>query len=557
MEIDHSRIDPVRSSHGEIENHVIDEFLAGRLSRREFLRRGSIVGISIPALGAIVAACGGANSNSSTTSSGTTATGAQKSPGALKIGGTVPAAAINPITVEDEGGLTMLQQAGEYLVLDDPQTFQATPMLATSWLPNSDATEWTFKLRPGVKFHNGKAMTADDVVYTFQQQSDPKGKGNALSVYTGLLVPDGVSKVDDMTVKFHLEAATGAFPYLISTDNYNSIIVPKGTDFAGWEKTFMGTGPFVLQKYTAKQGATFTANPHWWKGKVGPTSVEWTFYATQPPQILALQGGQVDALNDIAYQGAQALFNNPSYKIIDDHTSQHRELSMRCDQAPFNDHRVRQAIALTLDRPAIANALFGKYAQIGNDSPFAPIFPTTNKAVPQRHQDLAQAKALLKQAGHPNGFTATLYTENYQELPNLAQVVKESASKIGVTININVSDQNTYYSKYWLTGEMSLVDYGHRGVPNVFLNATLTSKGAWNAAHFKNSTYDSLYKEYVATADLQTQRTLAGKIETLLLDQSPIIIPYFFDELSATKPTLGGIVTTGMGQMFAGQAYSM
>ncbi|MGN6379359.1 MAG: ABC transporter substrate-binding protein [Gaiellales bacterium] len=557
MEIDHQRIDPVRARHGEIENHVIDEFLAGRLSRRDFLRRGSIVGISIPALSAIVAACGGANSSSSSSSSGSTPSGAKKSPGTLKVAGTVPAAAINPITVEDEGGLTMLQQAGEYLVLDNPQTFQAQPMLATSWTPNSDGTQWTFKLRPGVKFHNGKPMTADDVVYTFKQQSNPAGKGNALSVYTGLLVPDGVSKVDDQTVMFHLEAATGAFPYLISTDNYNSIIVPNGTDFAGWEKTFMGTGPFVLQKYQAKQGATFTANPHWWKGKVGPTGIEWTFYATQPPQILALQGGQVDAINDFAYQGAQALFNNPSYHIIDDHTSQHRELSMRCDQPPFNDNRVRQAIALTLDRPAIASALFGKYAQIGNDSPFAPIFPTTGNSVPQRTQDLVKAKQLLKEAGHANGFSATLYTENYQELPQLAQIVKESASKIGVNLTLNVSDQNTYYSKYWLTGQMSLVDYGHRGVPNVFLNATLTSKGAWNAAHFKNPTYDSLYKQFVATVDLQTQKTLAAKIQRLLLDQSPIIIPYFFDELSASKPSVGGIVTTGMGQMFAGQAYAM
>jgi peptide/nickel transport system substrate-binding protein len=556
MEIDHSRVDPVRRSHGPLENHVIDEFVAGRLSRREFLRRGSIVGISIPALSAIVAACGGANS-STTTTTGSTPTGGKTSPGTLKIASTVPAAAINPITVEDEGGLTMLQQAGEYLVLDDPLTFKTDPMLATSWSPNSDGTEWTFKLRPGVKFHNGQTMTADDVVYTFQQQSNPNGKGNALSVFTGLLTPDGVSKVDDLTVKFSLEAATGSFPYLISTDNYNCIIVPKGTDFAGYEQTFQGTGPFVLQKYQAKQGASFTANPHWWRGKVGPTGIQWTFYATQPPQILALQGGSVNAINDIAYQGAQGLFNSPSYKILDDHTSQHRELSMRCDQPPFTDSRVRQAIALTLNRPEIANALFGKYAQLGNDSPFAPIFPSTDKSIPQRHQDIPMAKQLLKDAGHSSGFSATLYTENYQELPQLAQIVKESASKIGVNITVNVSDQNTYYDKYWLTGQMSLVDYGHRGVPNVFLNATLTSKGSWNAAHFKNSTYDHLYTQYVAAVDLQTQQKLAGQIQQLLLDQTPIIIPYFFDELSATKPNLDGIVTTGMGQMFAGQAYAM
>ena len=81
-------------------------------------------------------------------------------------------------------------------------------------------------------------------------------------------------------------------------------------------------------------------------------------------------------------------------------------------------------------------------------------------------------------------------------------MVKQSASKIGVDINIKAVDQNTYYSNYWLTGEMSLVDYGHRGVPNVFLNATLTSKGSWNAAHFKNAEYDNLFKQYAATVDI-------------------------------------------------------
>ena len=556
MEIDHSRIDPVRRSHGELENHVIDEFVAGRLSRREFLRRGSIVGISIPALGAIVAACGGANSSSSSSQS-TSSGGAHKSPGTLRIASTTPAASINPITVEDEGGLTMLQQVGEFLVMDNPTTHNADPMLATKWTPNSDGTEWTFNLRPGVTFHNGKPMTADDVVYTFKQQSNPNGKGNALSVFGGLLVPDGVTKVDDMTVKFSLETATGSFPYLISSDNYNCIIVPNGTNFDTFEKTMVATGPFKLTKYTAKVGAQFVANPHWWRGKVGPAGLDWTFYATQSPQIIALQSGNVDLVNDIAYQGAQSLFSSSQYQILDVHTSQHRELSMRCDKPPFNDPRVRQAIALTLDRPAIASALFGKYAQLGNDSPFAPIFTSTDTSVPQRHQDLAQAKQLLKEAGHPNGFSATLYTEQYQELPNLAQIVKQSASKIGVNITINVSDQNTYYSNYWLSGEMSLVDYGHRGVPNVFLNATLTSKGSWNAAHFKNPTYDNLFKQFAAAVDLTTQRTIAGKIQRLLLQQTPIIIPYFFDELGAGKPGIGGVVTTGMGQMFAGQAYQM
>jgi peptide/nickel transport system substrate-binding protein len=553
--------DEIRRRSGPIENHIIDEFVAGHISRREFLRRGSMVGLSIPALSVIVAACGSANSTSSSSSSAstpaaTTAPSTSGQTGTLRIAGTVPAATINPITVADEGGLTALQQVGEYLVFDDPNTYLAKPMLATSWTPNADGTVWKFSLRPGVTFHNGQPMTADDVVYTFQQQSNPKSASNALSVFTGLLQPSGVTKIDAQTVQFQLETPTGSFPWLISSDNYNCIIVPKGTDFSTYEQNQVGTGPFILKSYTAKVGASYTANPHWWGGKVGPSGLEWTFYATQQPQILALQGGTVDIINDLVLQGAQSLFNNPQYTIVINHTSQHRQLSMRCDTGNFTDKRVRQALALTLNRPAIISALFGKYAQLGNDSPFAPIYPSTDKTVPQRTQNIAQAKQLMAAAGHPNGFSTTLFTEDYQEIPQFAQIIKQAAAAIGININLKVETQGAYYGKAtfgnsdWLDGEMSLVDYGHRGVPNVFLGAPLTSTGAWNAAHFKNSQYDALVKQYYAAVDLATQRTLAGQIQTLLLNETPLVIAYFFDNLSAAKAGINGVVTTGMGQMY-------
>jgi peptide/nickel transport system substrate-binding protein len=97
---------------------------------------------------------------------------------------------------------------------------------------------------------------------------------------------------------------------------------------------------------------------------------------------------------------------------------------------------------------------------------------------------------------------------------------------------------------------MSLVDYGHRSVPNVFLTAPLQSKGTWNAAHFKNPTYDSLSKQYIATSDLQSQKTIAGKIENLLLDQTPIIFPYFYNYLSATAANVSGVEPTAIGHIF-------
>jgi peptide/nickel transport system substrate-binding protein len=554
MDRDNPRLDRIRLGSNDLENHVIDEFLGGHINRREFLRRGSIVGLSIPALSAILAACGGANSTSSSTS--TAAGSAPKAGATLRVAGVVPAGAINPLTVDDEGGLTMLQQTGEFLVFDDPTTYLVKPMLATSWKTTDDGTTWIFTIRQGVKFSDGTPMTVDDVVYSFQQQCDKKNATNALSVFTGLLTPDGVSAPDSNTVQFKLETPTGSFPWLISSDNYNMIIVPKNTDFTKWVDTFIGTGPFKLKSYTANVGANFLPNPNWWGGKVLPAEVQHTFYPTQQPQIQALQAGNVDIVNLIVLQGAQGVFNNPDYVVLANRSSQHRQLSMRNDMAPWNNKRVRQAMALTLNRPQIVNALFDTYGQVGNDSPFAPIFPSTDKSIPQRKQNIAMAKQLLSDAGHVGGFTTDLYTEVYQEIPDYAQIIKNAGGQIGININLHVETQKKYYGNYlygtsdWLDGPMSLVDYGHRGVPNVFLGAPLTSTGTWNAARFKNPQYDQLYKQYTAAVDLSTQRKLAGQIETLLLDETPLIIAYFFDGLSVAKKGVAGVQTTAMGQIF-------
>jgi peptide/nickel transport system substrate-binding protein len=563
--IDHRRLGRLRQDQGELANHVIDEFAAGRLSRRDFIRRATVVGISVPVLGSILEACG--SSSSSSSSSSTTSTGAS-SPAAgasganIKVGITTPAAAINPITVADQGGLDMLAQTAEYLVLSD-QTLNLKPVLATSWSPNSTATVWTFKIRQGVKFHNGAPLTADDVVYSMKLYAGPGSA--ALSAFAGVLKPAGVQKVDDFTVAFNLEAPNGNFPYLVSSDNYNTVIIPNNYAPTQWQSSFVGTGPFVLGTYTAKSGATFTRNESYWGTKALPSGTTFTFYDTQPPSILALTGGTIDVLGQFSVSGGQALLAG-GYNVIKLNSSAHRELSMRCDQPPFTDPRVRQAVALTLNRPEIVSALFKGDAVVGNDSPFAPIFPSTDTSVPQRVQNIAMAKSLLSAAGHPNGFTTSLATENIQEIPELAQIVAQAAAAIGVKINLNIELQSKYYGNFefggsdWLDATMSLVDYGHRGVPNVFLTAPLettnskTGTGPWNSAHFANSSYDKLVAQYIAAPDLSTQKTVAGQIEQLLLNQTPIIYPYFYNYLTATAMNVSGVYPTAIGHIFLNNA---
>jgi len=559
--IDHRRLGRLRQDQGEIANHIIDEFAAGRLSRRDFIRRAAVVGITAPSLGAILAACGSSSSSSSTSSSSSASSSASGAPGAvIKAGIVTPTASINPVTVADQGGLDMLAQTGEYLCLST-QTLTLTPVLATSWTPNSTADVWTFKIRQGVKFHNGAPLTAADVVYTYKLQTNPTGSSNALSAFAGVLKPSGVVQVDDFTVAFHLEAPNGNFPYLTSSDNYNMIIIPNNYDPTQWQSSFIGTGPFVKSSYTPKVGASFTRNESYWGTKALPSQTQFTFYDTPSASVLALTGGTIDVLGQFAVSGGEALLSG-SYNVIKLKTSAHRELSMRCDQAPFTDPRVRQAIALTLNRPQIITALWKGNADLGNDSPFAPVFPSTNTSVPQRVQNISMAKSLLSAAGHPSGFTTKLITEDFLEIPQYAQIVAQEAAAIGVKINLTVESSTQYYGKAtfgnsdWLDATMSLVDYGHRSVPNVFLTAPLqttnakTGTGSWNAAHFANSQYDTLVAQYIAATDLSTQKSIAGQIQTLLLNETPIIFGYFYNYLTATAMGVTGVYPTAIGHLF-------
>ena len=325
---------------------------------------------------------------------------------------------------------------------------------------------------------------------------------------------------------FNLDAPNGNFPTLVSSANYNAIIIPSDLDPADWGKAFDGTGPFKLEKFTPKQGATFVRNDAYWGDKANPDSMELKFYDEEGPMVLALQGGEVDFVEHFSISGGKALLDDPNVQVIAIRTATHRQIHMRTDKDPFTDKRVRQAVALSINRPALVDGLWEGKADIGNDSPFAPLYPSTDESVPQREQDIEQAKQLLSDAG-AGSVTVELDTWNGFEIPDLAQLVKQNAAEAGITLNLKITDAATYYGdgvfgkSRWLDSVMGITDYGHRPVPNVYLTAALSGDpkvGVWNSAHFKNDQYDSLVKEYVAALDLESQRGIAKQIQELLLD---------------------------------------
>lgn len=533
------------------ENHLIDGYVDGRVDRREFLRHGSVLGLSLPFLGRLSLAAGfGAVPMVAR---------ANAQPGAtIRVGCIGPANGIDPVRRGDEGGILMYQQTGEFLCIDRPDlTLQ--PCLATSWKPNEDGTVWTFTLRKGVKFHSGREMKADDVVATFDRLTDPKVGSGALSAFRGVLQKGGTRKLDDYTVEFHLDAPNGSFPYRVSSDNYYAIILPASyaDDF---EKSWDGTGAWKLDKFTPQVGVSFVPNENYWGPKPLPARTEFIFFNAIQPQVLALKAGQIDVMNVIPATDAVTLIGDPTVDIISLKSSAHQVLHMRCDIEPFNDPRIRRAVALTFDREKLVKGLLRDLGVIGNDSPLAPVYPSTDTTVPQRKRDIAQAKELMNAAGKGRGFQSTLSLPDTPGLSAYAQLIQGFTKEIGIDLQLKVMDQRSfagtgqYGSSTWLDSEMGLFAWFHRGVPDVYLTGSLMSDAIWNSAHFKNNQFDTLAKSFISTFDLEAKRNISGELQRLELDQTPTVYSFFNNHLTPVKKGVVGVKPNAMRQLFLQEA---
>jgi peptide/nickel transport system substrate-binding protein len=257
------RLDAIRRRSSPIENHIIDEYAAGKITRRDFVRRGTILGMSIPVLGFIASACasdettttlggavttaGGPATTGAPGTTGATATTGAAGTGTIRAAMITPAGAIDPVLTNDEGRLAILGQTGQYLTFSDAE-LNVLPVLAESWEPNDTLDVWTFHLRQGVTYHDGSPMVAADVVAVFNNIAE----GNAASAYETFGVdPANIVALDDATVEFTLARPNGSFPFFVSSDNYNAIIVPAsfwdGYAEGSYEAEFPGTGIWQIE----------------------------------------------------------------------------------------------------------------------------------------------------------------------------------------------------------------------------------------------------------------------------------------------------------------------
>lgn len=422
------------------------------------------------------------------------------------------------------------------VVLDE--AFSAAPQLATSWESNAAGDEWTFKLREGVKFHDGEAFTARHVVYTFKRLLDAKTASPGAASMAAI-DPARITAPDDLTVRFALKAATVEFPALIA--NRFTYILREGQPESELRTAGIGTGPFKVQNFVPGDDvSTYVRNENYWRpGLPKVDAVELRAIPEESARIAAIQSGQIDLCWDLGRSGVEDLKANPDVKVVTTRAPFVLTLSAWADTPPFDDARVRQALKLVVDREQVLQLVLRGYGNVGDDNPVAPWVEYALKSEP-RKRDVDKAKALLAEAGHPDGIDIELFTsEATPGFIELATLFQAQASEAGIRVKLTKAPAADYWSAVWLKQPFVCSSWSGRGADDA-LAAPYLSTSDWNETHWKRPEFDALITEARATTDAARRTELYGKAQQLLRDDGGAIISVFPDALGASRANVSG-----------------
>jgi peptide/nickel transport system substrate-binding protein len=533
--------------------------MPNELTRRNFISTGLAAGA-----GVFAAIAAGENAN---------AAGTKKTLRIATMQQTRPA---TPFLVQDAGGAGILAMVGEWLIW---QTVNGDlePRIAESWKAINGGKSWVFKLRKGIKFHDGTEVTADDVVYTFKSHLNPANISAQKGNFKNIFDENGVVKVDKYTVRFNLLQANANFPYTVASTSYGACIMKSGADGGvAWAKTMMSAGPWIMVSYKENDRTVFRKNNNYWAGNISSfDTIEHIQFASADAATPQLLTGGVDAVINVSPATATKLSKSKfTIQQIPSATSLH--VHMRCDWGPFKDKRVRQAAALTLDRPAyIKGILKGVGGTIANDS-VMDSYPTKDTSVPQRAKNIAKAKQLMKQAGVPNGFEVDLSTWGRDDIKSLALYIKNAFAEIGIKVNLKIDGSDggglffytyepsvsikgkvyEYDNNSWLASNLGISDWVGRGVPDQNLMREFRSTGDWSASHINSPALDAAIDEYMSALTFEKKKAASKKIQEVMLDETPVIIMYNTNLLVATRKNITNLKVNGISQIDVSKAKS-
>lgn len=399
------------------------------------------------------------------------------------------------------------------------------PELATEWVANEGATEWTFTLREGVTFHDGSAFDSADVAYTIAHLLDPateSPRARALSLITGTETPD------PQTIVFQLNQGHADFPLLLST-RATAIVPADSADTIA--TTGIGTGPFKLETLDPEGTTILVANDNYWQGKPGLAGVEIPAIAGSDARPLALQAGQIDLLFGASSTQAELFQGSDEYTILEFPTGNWYGLVMRTDTAPFDDNRVREAIRLVTDRQTMVDLLLNGAGTVSCDTAVSPA-DAYHWAAGGCPQDVEAAKALLAEAGYADGLDLTLYTsELLPSMVPLAEVFQQQAALAGINVSLEIVPPDSYFSDTWMVEPFVVTVLSERPADEL-LNLVFRATSPWNEAYFQNAALDILLDEARQDLNLESRTEKYHMAQQLIAAEGGHMIPFFVNEFT-------------------------
>lgn len=424
---------------------------------------------------------------------------------------------------------------GDTLIESHPETGEALPSLAESWSPSPDASEWTFKIRQGVSFHDGKPMTVADAVATLRRHADENSQSGAL----GLL--SGVKQIEERGGDLVITLAEGNADLPLVLTDYHLQIQPEGG--AGDPNAAIGTGPYKLAAFEPGIRATFERNTDDWRDDRGfVDSVEIIVMNDSTARISALSAGQVDFINLVEPKVVPLISRAPTVEILQSPGKGFYSFLMHCDTAPFDNNDLRLALKYAVDREALLKQVVGGFGSIGNDYPVNANYALAPTDIEQRVYDPEKAAFHFKKSGHDGPILLRTSEAAFPGAVDAAQLFQQSAAKAGITLDVRREPSDGYWSEVWNKQPFCASYWGGRPTQDSRYSTSYVSNAEWNDTRFKRPEFDKMAVQARGELDEDKRRALYRDMALMIHNEGGLILPVFNDYVNAGSKKLKGYV---------------
>ena len=466
--------------------------------------------------------------------------GAQPAPkrgGTLRISVSNRTASLNPLQVSGPSeyiAADMLFSGLLRMGLD----MKPAPDLALSYSGDAEAKVFTYRLRPGVKFHDGSPLTSADVAATYRAIMDPKTAAPARAALGSLQT---IEAVDPLAVRFTCARSFADFP--VATAHANARIVSEAAlrDLPGMATRANGTGPFKQDSFDSTRMLRVVRNPNYHLPQYPYVdAVELPLFPDLTAEVQNLLSGSTDVMSEVQQADFKRITSAPGIVGQRAKSGRFANIVTRIDSKPFDDIRVRTALAMAIDRDTLVDLVLEGLGQTAQDDVISPQYRyyAETPAVPY---DPPSARTLLAEAGYPNGLRIPLVCSNRPAIRSAVGVaLKEMTRPAGFDIDVQIMPHDTYLANVWMKGNFYVGYWGMQATEDAAFTLLFTSKAAFADTAWNNAEFDGLIAEAAATQDDAARRTLYAKAQALMAHDKPSLVPFFQDVLAASRDRVQG-----------------